>query len=106
MTPKSAKWLPKIGTSTVHVQWVRCGRSSCRCARGNRHGPYHYRFWREDGRLRKRYVPASELSRVQSACASRRAQEQDQRAALQGAFAMWRGLTTKVREVRQHGQPD
>jgi transcriptional regulator with XRE-family HTH domain len=27
------------------------------------HGPYHYRFWREGGRLRKQYVKPAELAR-------------------------------------------
>ncbi len=34
-------------------QHVRCGKEGCtRCP----HGPYWYAYWREDGRLRSRYV--------------------------------------------------
>ncbi len=39
-------------------QWKRCGRPNCRCARGELHGPYYYRFYREDGRLKKQYLSA------------------------------------------------
>ena len=50
--------LPKKGA--VCAQWKRCGRPSCRCVRGQLHGPYHCLFWREGGRLRKRYIRQAE----------------------------------------------
>lgn len=38
----------------------RCGKSGCRCMNGNLlevgHGPYWYAYWREQGKLRSRYV--------------------------------------------------
>ena len=35
---------------------VRCGKMTCtRCP----HGPYWYAYWREDGRLRSRYIGKS-----------------------------------------------
>ena len=37
-------------------EYVKCGKPACKCARGQLHGPYAYRYWREDGRLRKAYV--------------------------------------------------
>lgn len=40
--------------------YVRCGKSPCRCEPGSLHGPYYYRFTREGGRLRKRYVRKAE----------------------------------------------
>jgi hypothetical protein len=34
-------------------QEVRCGKETCtRCP----HGPYWYAYWREDGRMRSRYI--------------------------------------------------
>ena len=37
-------------------QHVKCGKPTCtRCP----HGPYWYAYWREDGRLRTRYVGKS-----------------------------------------------
>ncbi|MFN2589175.1 MAG: hypothetical protein ABR518_00175 [Actinomycetota bacterium] len=39
--------------ASYRQQFVRCGKSGCtRCP----HGPYWYAYWREDGRLRSRYV--------------------------------------------------
>lgn len=41
------------GTVTYRQEEVRCGKDSCtRCP----HGPYWYAYWREDGRLRSRYI--------------------------------------------------
>lgn len=69
-TQKYVELLPK--NASVCAQWVRCGRVPCRCAAGGRHGPYWYLFWREDGRLRKRYVRNAEAEPLQKALAERR----------------------------------
>jgi hypothetical protein len=53
----------------VCVQFVRCGRL-CRCATGKGHEAF-YRFWREDGKLRKVYIRRGDLERVRAACARR-----------------------------------
>lgn len=49
---------PKIEPlpGSLHIEWRRCGRPACRCSRGQRHGPYYARRWRENGRQRKAYV--------------------------------------------------
>jgi hypothetical protein len=39
--------------AAVCTQYVRCGKSGCKCARGLLHGPYFYCFWREGGKLQK-----------------------------------------------------
>lgn len=47
--------LPK--TATYRQEYVHCGKDSCtRCQAGPGHGPYWYAYWREEGRLRKRYL--------------------------------------------------
>ena len=41
------------GAVTYRQERVRCGRPTCtKCP----HGPYWYAYWREDGRLRSRYI--------------------------------------------------
>jgi hypothetical protein len=43
-------------TYTFRQEYVKCGKKGCRCAAGEAHGPYTYKYWKEDGRLRKAYV--------------------------------------------------
>lgn len=41
------------GTVTYRLETVKCGKKGCtKCP----HGPYVYKYWREDGRLRKKYA--------------------------------------------------
>jgi hypothetical protein len=43
--------------ATYKLKYFRCGKSSCRCARGELHGPYLYIHRRgADGRARTTYV--------------------------------------------------
>lgn len=37
---------------TYRLEKVKCGKDCAGCP----HGPYLYKYWREDGRLRKAYV--------------------------------------------------
>ena len=53
----------------LRAELVRCGKPSCRCTRGERHGPYLYRRWREGGRQRREYVKPSDAERVRAALA-------------------------------------
>jgi hypothetical protein len=89
--------LPKTLPGAVCAQWVRCGRPNCRCAQGSPHGPYHYRFWREGGRLRKEYVRRSDVERVRAQCQARRQGRQE----LANWREVWRQLVAQVREVEQ-----
>ena len=64
--------IPPQDRERVHLvcERVKCGKRSCRCVRGVRHGPYmflRYQYWdRDTGRDRyaREYVPHSELARV------------------------------------------
>jgi hypothetical protein len=94
---KSPDSLLKPLPGVVLPQWVRCGKPNCRCAQGQLHGPYHYRFWRENGRLKKTYVRPAELEQVQARCEARRQARRD----LKAAWNSWRGLLAAVREVEQ-----
>jgi Family of unknown function (DUF6788) len=81
----------------VLPQRVRCGRPNCRCARGELHGPYFYRFWREGGRQRRQYVRRSELEEVRARCEARRRERKRRDAGLQ----LWRQMAALLREVEQ-----
>jgi hypothetical protein len=54
---------------TLRAELVRCGKPACRCAHGQRHGPYLYHRWREDGRPRRRYVRPADAERVRAGLA-------------------------------------
>src|SRR3974377_1822914 len=97
MKRKRLESLPKTLPGTVHIQWVRCNRPNCRCRHGTLHGPYHYRFFRENGRLRKAYVPFELLAEVRDACHSRRCARRER----DSAWAEWRRLVEFIREVEQ-----
>jgi hypothetical protein len=96
---KLIETLPKTRAVSLHQQWTRCGKPSCRCARGALHGPYWYLFWRERGRLHKRYVPRAELAQMRALVAEHRAGLALQRAALRLYRQLWR---EQLGEMRQY----
>lgn len=62
------KTIPSVLPGDVIEQAVRCGKASCRCARGESHTT-HYRYWTEDGHQRKAYVRRADLEETRRACA-------------------------------------
>lgn len=44
------------GKGTIVLEKVRCGDDSCKCASGELHGPYLYRYHREQGTLKSEYL--------------------------------------------------
>jgi hypothetical protein len=72
---KQKNSLPKMLFGTVHRQYVRCGKATCRCVRGDLHGPYFYHFTRVKSVLVKRYVRVQEAEQMRAACAARRQAE-------------------------------
>ena len=86
---------PKTLPGTVRVQWVRCSRSNCCCARGELHGPYFYRVWRENGKVRKEYVKRTEVDKVRRQCNARK----EIRRQLQKSWSTLRLMRERIREV-------
>lgn len=41
---------------TYRREYVKCGKRGCSCAKGTGHGPYWYAYWKERGKLKKRYL--------------------------------------------------
>ena len=100
---KTRSPLPQIRAivrGTVHVQFRVCGRQNCRCRRGERHAAY-YLFWRQDGKLRKRYIRAGELEATRAACERRRRRQQAWREAERKARASWQALVGYVRDIER-----
>jgi hypothetical protein len=83
VTTESAETLPKTLPGVVCGQWRKCGKAGCRCARGDLHGPYFARFWRQGGRLRKTYVRKADVEDVSGRCQARRQARAECLAAMQ-----------------------
>ena len=74
MKPKNP--LPKMLAGSVHVQYVRCGKSTCKSAGSDLlHGPYFYHFTRLKSVLVKRYVKLKEVEQIRAACNAGRQEE-------------------------------
>lgn len=48
----------------VCAQYVKCGKPNCKCALGQLHGPYFAAFWKENGRIRKRYIRLADVEQM------------------------------------------
>ena len=44
------------GAGCYRFEKTMCGKKACRCTRGELHGPYWYAYYRENGRMRSRYI--------------------------------------------------
>ena len=75
--------LPKIEPlrGAVCKQMKRCGKPNCKCAKGELHGPYYYRFFYRGGRQRKKYVKKGELSATFASCLAYKRDRQETRRA-------------------------
>ncbi len=94
--PKTDALSPLPGS--LHLEYRRCGRSNCRCRAGYSHGPYTVRRWREGGRQRKQYVPASKVAGALLATAMYRASVPN----VSGILASLRAAADQWRH-RRHG---
>lgn len=94
--------LPKTLPGAVCAQWVKCGKPNCRCARGELHGPYWYRFYRQGDRLVKQYVRRQDVEPVRAACNKRRRDEKRARRRLQEGMSTWRALSRLLKEMERN----
>lgn len=99
MRNKTENPLPKILPGSVHAQYVRCGKATCKCARGELHGAYYYHFVRIGGKLTKHYLKAHEVEQMRDACLARREDEKARRARSSKSWRQLRELTARLREV-------
>lgn len=102
---KVGKALPKIvpKPGSVHAEMKRCGRAGCRCANGELHGPYYYRFFRVRGKLRKRYVRPEDVASVSAGCKAHQEQQARKRHIVRQSQQEWRRLMAAIRQMEQEG---
>ena len=99
---KQRKALPKTGA--VCAQWVRCGRLGCRCSDGQLHGPYHYLFWREGRRLRKRYIRKGDAQAIRAAYDELREKARARRRSAKEAWGQLRAARGLILEALSNGR--
>ncbi|HZS48417.1 MAG TPA: DUF6788 family protein [Blastocatellia bacterium] len=46
----------KVGHITYQLERIRCGKTNCKCAAGELHGPYWYSYWSQNGKTKSAYV--------------------------------------------------
>ena len=96
---KTAKTLYKTPALVRHR--VRCGRSNCRCATGEGHGPYHFLLWREGRVQRRRYVRGADVAAVRRVIDRRRRDDREARLAAALAGADLRRLRAWLKELER-----
>ena len=101
----SPRLVPAKLPSTVQLQWIRCGKPNCGRERGKLHGPYWYRFWRDDeGPLRKEYVKQADLEAARAACEATRVEVREMRRALTRGTRL--GVWLEGRDGREPADPN
>lgn len=56
-----------VENKTYRLEWVRCGKEKCKCARGELHGPYWYSYTRVGDKVKSQYIgkkPPQEVERA------------------------------------------
>lgn len=100
------KPLPKIRpgdmlNGAVCAQYKKCGKANCRCARGELHGPYYYRFQWHDGRVIKWYIPLSQVDAVTAACERHRRLQKHLLAGRRRFQMMISELNARLKEMKE-----
>ena len=92
---------PKIAAlpGSVCAEYVRCGRSNCKCSKGELHGPYYRRFWYAGGKRRKEYVKKADLEAVFAACLAYKQERIALRLQMSEFMDQWRLMRTLLRRV-------
>jgi hypothetical protein len=102
MKNKTENSLPKMLPGSVHKQYVRCGKLTCKCARGELHGAYYYHFVRVGRRLTKRYLKAQEVEQMRVACSAWRAGRKARRAQSCETWQLIREMKARLHDVVKH----
>lgn len=89
---KTVETLPKI-QGAVCAQW--------RVYEGKRLGPYYFLFWREGGKLRKRYVKRADVAATIAACAAYREEQREQRTSHTELMRWIRGYNQTCKEMER-----
>jgi len=59
--------IKKIKGVTYRHEKIRCGKPTCKCAKGSLHGPYWYAYSKKNGKLSSKYIGKNLLADVNPA---------------------------------------
>lgn len=92
---------PKIDyvCGSIVAYYKKCNRANCKCRQGQLHGPYFYRFWRQEGKRFKEYIRKENVAVTKAACESYQRQKRLNKNTRQKHLTLWRKLKTQLKEV-------
>ncbi len=79
---------PMVAGSLVE-QYVTCGKPSCRCRQGEKHGPVYYLYWKDEGRSRSLYIPRDQVPELRDQIATYRRFQSELAAVLGRQRQVW-----------------
>lgn len=80
---KNSNLTTKILPGHVERRVVRCGKSNCKCRRGEPHGFYYYLVITSENLRFRRYIPLADVAWVMQACENHRQLQAELRAGRQ-----------------------
>lgn len=57
---------------SLNKVYRRCGNPNCKCARGEKHGPFYLLTWSEGGKTQSRHIPREKAVQVEEMIANYR----------------------------------
>jgi hypothetical protein len=90
---------------SIETQFKRCGRSNCKCSKGELHGPYYLRRWQRCGKRRSKYVKKSDVSATFQACLEYKRDRQETRELIREINETGNSMLKALGEVIRRWQP-
>lgn len=104
MKTKTAKVLPKtaaeITNGGLYLQRVRCGKTNCKCARGEKHSAFYF-YTRRNGKLIKTYVRKSDMEAFSELVKAAKVARAERRQSSRLSVQLIKRLRESVREFEQ-----
>jgi hypothetical protein len=69
---KTSNLTTKILPGSVERRRVKCGKSNCKCRRGEPHGFYYYHVTTDENTRTRRYIRHADVAEVMQACENHR----------------------------------
>src|SRR5687767_12709900 len=91
----------ELASGYLRKKYLTCGKAECRCAQGNKHGPYYYLRTYRKGKKRQTYVPRGTVARVRESIRRRNAARDQLRQVSIESMRIWRQIKQTLKELEQ-----